>query len=81
MDMADLKFFETVARHGSMNNAAFELNTVQSNVTARVRAMEVELGVPLFQRHPRGVKLTAAGRRLLPFPARMAKAMSDAKCG
>jgi len=45
-----------------MNRAATELNTVQSNVTARVRALELELGVLLFQRHARGVKITPAGR-------------------
>jgi DNA-binding transcriptional LysR family regulator len=62
-----------------MNRAATELNTVQSNVTARVRALEVELGVLLFQRHARGVKITPAGRRVLPFSARVSKLLSDAK--
>jgi len=79
MDAADLKVFEAVARHGSMNRAATELNTVQSNVTARVRALEVELGVLLFERHARGVKITPAGRRMLPFSARISKLLSDAK--
>jgi DNA-binding transcriptional LysR family regulator len=79
MDATDLKVFEAVARHGSMNRAATELNTVQSNVTARVRALEVELGVLLFQRHARGVKITPAGRRMLPFSARISKLLSDAK--
>jgi LysR family transcriptional regulator, cell division regulator len=79
MDAADLKVFEAVARHGSMNRAAAELNTVQSNVTARVRALELELGVLLFQRHARGVKVTPAGRRMLPFSARISKLLSDAK--
>src|SRR5436309_13008352 len=79
MDATDLKVFEAVARHGSMNRAATELNTVQSNVTARVRALEVELGVLLFQRHARGVKITPAGRRVLPFSARVSKLLSDAK--
>jgi DNA-binding transcriptional LysR family regulator len=79
MDATDLKVFEAVARHGSMNRAAAELNTVQSNVTARVRALELELGVLLFQRHARGVKITPAGRRMLPFSARISKLLSDAK--
>jgi DNA-binding transcriptional LysR family regulator len=79
MDATDLKVFEAVARHGSMNRAATELNTVQSNVTARVRALEVELGVLLFQRHARGVKVTPAGRRMLPFSARISRLLSDAK--
>src|SRR6267378_85431 len=79
MDATDLKVFEAVARHGSMNRAAAELNTVQSNVTARVRALERELGVLLFQRHARGVKVTPAGRRMLPFSARISRLLSDAK--
>jgi LysR family transcriptional regulator, cell division regulator len=79
MDATDLKVFEAVARHGSMNRAAAELNTVQSNVTARVRALELELGVLLFQRHARGVTVTPAGRRMLPFSARVSKLLSDAK--
>jgi len=79
MDATDLRVFEAVARHGSMNRAAAELNTVQSNVTARVRALERELGVLLFQRHARGVKVTPAGRRMLPFSARISRLLSDAK--
>jgi DNA-binding transcriptional LysR family regulator len=79
MDATDLKVFEAVARHGSMNRAAAELNTVQSNVTARVRALELELGVVLFRRHARGVTVTAAGRRMLPFSVRISSLLSDAK--
>jgi LysR family transcriptional regulator, cell division regulator len=37
MDAGDLRIFEAVARLGGMNRAAAELNTVQSNVTARIR--------------------------------------------
>jgi len=79
MDAADLRIFESVARNGSMNRAALELHTVQSNVTARVRLLEEELGAPLFHRHHRGVELTAAGRRLLPFSRQMARLLDDAR--
>lgn len=79
MDVGDLKVFEAVARHGSMNRAAVELHTVQSNVTARIRALEREVGVALFQRHVRGVSLTPAGQRMLPYAARIAKLVADAK--
>lgn len=67
MDAGDLRIFEAVARLGAMNRAAAELNTVQSNVTARIRALEDTLGLALFERHSRGVVLTAAGQRLLPY--------------
>jgi DNA-binding transcriptional LysR family regulator len=78
MDTAELKMFEAVARTGGMNRAAAELHTVQSNVTVRIRALEAELGCPLFERHSRGVALTQAGQRLLPFARRMAWLLTDA---
>ena len=79
MDVADLRVFEAVSRHGSMNRAAQELHTVQSNVTARIRALEEELGVSLFQRHPRGVSTTPAGQRVLPFVGRITRMLADAR--
>jgi DNA-binding transcriptional LysR family regulator len=79
MDIADLRLFETVARLGGMNRAAAELNTVQSNVTARVKALEEELGAALFERHARGVTLTAAGHRLMPYAARARQLLDEAR--
>src|SRR5271165_1193505 len=78
MDAASLHVFEAVARTGGMNRAAAELHTVQSNVTARVRALESELGCSLFERHSRGVALTPAGQRLLPYARRVAWLLADA---
>lgn len=79
MDAADLRLFEAVARTGGIGRAAAELHTVQSNVTARVKALEEELGTPLFVRHSRGVALSSAGRRLLPYAARIANLITEAK--
>ena len=79
MDAADLKVFEAVARLGGMGRAAEALHTVQSNVTARVRRLEEELGTPLFRRHARGVEPTPAGRRLLPYALRAARLLEDAR--
>ena len=79
MDAGDLRFFEAVARLGGMNKAAAELKTVQSNVTARIRALEDELGVKLFARTNRGVTLTDSGRRLLPYALRVASVLDDAR--
>jgi LysR family transcriptional regulator, cell division regulator len=67
MDLADLNIFATIARYGSITKAAERLNTVQSNVTTRLRLLEEDLGVSLFQRHHHGVSLTRFGRDLLPF--------------
>ena len=79
MDVSDLRVFEAVSRHGSMNRAAQELHTVQSNVTARIRVLEEELGVSLFYRHARGVSTTPAGQRILPFVGRITKLLTDAR--
>ncbi len=79
MDAADLRVFEAVARLGGMNKAALELNTVQSNVTARIKALEAQLGVALFDRTNRGATPTDAGRRLMPYALRAARLLEDAK--
>ncbi|HEY2619542.1 MAG TPA: LysR family transcriptional regulator [Acetobacteraceae bacterium] len=79
MDASDLKVFATVARLGAMSRAASELHTVQSNVTARIQALEADIGCALLERHSRGVSLTAAGRRLLPFTDRVARLLADAR--
>ncbi len=79
MNAAELRVFEAVARLGGMSRAAAELNTVQSNVTTRVRLLEEELGTRLFRRHSRGVELTDAGRRLLPYAHRVGRLLDEAR--
>ena len=78
MELSDLATFSAVARTGGITRAAAELNTVQSNVTQRVKALEAEIGTPLFERHSRGMTLTGAGRRLLPYAQRMAALSREA---
>jgi LysR family transcriptional regulator, cell division regulator len=78
MEMSDLLTFSAVARLGGITRAADELNTVQSNVTQRVKALEAEIGTALFERHSRGMTLTGAGRRLLPYAQRMAALSREA---
>ncbi len=79
MDASDLRVFEAVARLGGMSRAALELNTVQSNVSARIQLLEEELGTPLFQRQSRGVSLTDAGRVLLPYASNVLGTLRDAR--
>ncbi|HEX7227630.1 MAG TPA: LysR family transcriptional regulator, partial [Candidatus Binatia bacterium] len=78
MESSNLRVFEAVARLGSITAASDELHTVQSNVTARIRALENELGTVLFRRHSRGVVLTPAGERLLPYAVQIAQLLKDA---
>ena len=78
MELTDLVTFSAVARSGGITRAADELNTVQSNVTQRIKALEAEIGTALFERHSRGMTLTGAGRRLLPYAQRMAALAREA---
>ncbi|AJY75178.1 LysR family transcriptional regulator [Paenibacillus beijingensis] len=61
MELSDLKVFLTITEEGNISRAAERLGYVQSNVTARIRKLEAELGIPLFHRHPKGVTLTEKG--------------------
>jgi DNA-binding transcriptional LysR family regulator len=78
MELSDLLTFSTVARLGGVTRAADELNTVQSNITQRIKSLEAEIGTLLFERHSRGMTLTGAGRRLLPYAERMAALSREA---
>ncbi|MFC0677359.1 LysR substrate-binding domain-containing protein [Lysobacter korlensis] len=59
-----LAAFESAARHQNFAHAAEELHLTASAVSHHVRKLEARLGVALFQRHARGVALTAEGRTL-----------------
>ena len=61
-----LRAFEAAARHMRFTQAAAELHVTPGAISQQVRALELELGQPLFERRPRKLALTDAGRRLLP---------------
>ncbi len=56
-----LQYVDEIARCGSIRKAAAKLNVASSAVNRQILALEEELGAPLFERLPRGLKLTAAG--------------------
>ncbi len=62
--LVPLSAFEAAARHQNFARAAEELHLTASAVSHHVRRLEERLGMVLFQRHARGVTLTAEGRRL-----------------
>lgn len=62
--MQALRAFESAARLASFTAAARELGSTQPAVSQQVFQLEAELGVPLFERSPRGVTLTDDGRCL-----------------
>ena len=61
-----LRFFEETARHLSFNRAARVLCVTQGAVSRQIRLLEESLGVKLFERDHKGIRLTPAGVRLMP---------------
>jgi len=58
--------FESAARTGNFARAAEEMNLTQSAISHRVKMLESYLGYPLFERLPRGLRLTESGKAYLP---------------
>ena len=67
MDVKDLKFFVAVYNAKSFSGATNRLDTVQSNVSTRIRNLEEFLGVQLFERCYRHVKPTQSGIRFYDY--------------
>ncbi|PTU56057.1 LysR family transcriptional regulator [Sphaerisporangium cinnabarinum] len=64
VDLTRLRVLAAVAREGSVTGAARALHYAQPSVSHHLARLEAEVGVPLTERHGRGVRLTAAGRLL-----------------
>jgi len=75
MDVPRLEAFLEVARLGSMRAAARSLHLGQPALSARIVALEDELGAKVFERTKRGVRLTQAGRALMPHAERALEAV------
>ncbi|MBP1966884.1 LysR family transcriptional regulator [Paenibacillus aceris] len=70
LDGRSMKTFITVMEEKSFSKAALKLGYVQSTVTTHIHQLEQTLGQTLFERLPRGVELTAAGREVAPYAYR-----------
>ncbi len=79
MELRHLATFAAVAEEGSFTRAAGRLHVVQSAVSSGVRALERELGVTLFDRTTHRVRLSEAGRALLPEARRTLAAAAAAR--
>ncbi len=77
MEVRQLQIFRILAEELNFTRTAEKVHTVQSNVTAQVKALEEELGAPLFDRLGRRVTLTDAGRRFQPFAEQALAAMEQ----
>ncbi|MET0422756.1 MAG: LysR substrate-binding domain-containing protein [Actinoplanes sp.] len=79
METQLLDVFRTVAHLGSITAAARRLRFTQSAVSRQIGTLEAEIGARVFDRLPRGVALTEAGRALLPYADRVLDGLTDAR--
>jgi DNA-binding transcriptional LysR family regulator len=77
MEVRQLQIFRMLAEELNFTRTAEKVHTVQSNVTAQIKSLEEELGLPLFDRLGRRVTLTEAGRRFQPFAEQALAAMEQ----
>ncbi|MDP9474944.1 MAG: LysR family transcriptional regulator [Actinomycetota bacterium] len=74
-----LECFLAVARLGNLSRAAEEMFLTQPTLTARLKALEEEVGDRLFVRTSRGMRLTDAGRELVPYAERALGSFEEGK--
>ncbi len=78
MELQSLRTFQVVVEEGGILSASRKLNTVQSNVTARIKRLEQEVGTKLFYRKGRGLELAPSGRVLLNYARQILQLESQA---
>ena len=79
MDWDKLRIFHAVAEAGSFTHAGERLNLTQSSVSRQISGLEEDLGVPLFHRHARGLKLTEQGETLYRTAQEIASKLTTAE--
>ena len=65
MDIRQLRTFATLAETGSLGKTADRLRVAQPALSRQIRLLEEDIGLPLFNRHSRGMQITEAGKELL----------------
>lgn len=79
MEWRQILYFIEVAKHEHVTEAAHRLHVAQSAVSRQLALLEAELGVALFTREGRNVKLTAIGRRFLRYAERAVAEIEQGK--
>ena len=77
MDITHFRVFTTVAREGSLSRAAGKLHLTQPAVSLQLKALQERLNLRLFERTPRGMRLTPDGAALLPLADKVLEAQRE----
>ena len=79
MEIHQLRYFVAVAEEGNFSRAAAKVRVAQPSLSQQIRKLEAEIGQPLFDRLPRSVVLTEAGRCLLDYARQILASIGDAR--
>jgi LysR family transcriptional regulator, hydrogen peroxide-inducible genes activator len=79
MEIHQLRYFVAVAEEGSFSRAAARVRVAQPSLSQQIRKLEAEVGQPLFDRLPRSVVLTEAGRCLIDYARQILASIGDAR--
>src|SRR5207244_172222 len=79
MEIHQLRYFVAVAEEGSFSRAAGKVRVAQPSLSQQIRKLEAEVGQPLFDRLPRSVVLTEAGRCLIDYARQILASIGDAR--
>ena len=67
MELRHIHYFIAVAENLNITRAAQQLKIAQPPLSRQIRDLEAELGAPLFERSPQGLRLTPAGNTFLQY--------------
>src|SRR5215470_20444823 len=79
MEIHQLRYFVAVADEGSFSRAATKVRVAQPSLSQQIRKLEAEVGQPLFDRLPRSVVLTEAGRCFIDYARQILASIGDAR--
>jgi len=79
MEIHQLRYLVAVAEEGSFSRAAAKVRVAQPSLSQQIRKLEAEVGQPLFDRLPRSVVLTEAGRCLIDYARQILASIGDAR--
>ena len=79
MEIHQLRYFVAVADEGSFSRAAAKVRVAQPSLSQQIRKLEAEVGQPLFDRLPRSVVLTEAGRCFIDYARQILASIGDAR--